>query len=157
MRSIAGAAGISITTIPYSGAGQANPALFSGEIDLTYMGIGNALQHIEAGRLHPIVLTGRQRVEALPGVPTMAEVGADVGLPNYMAAYGPAGIPEPVLNRLYEAIVSAARTPQAQGFYRSYTMTFVGDRPAEFAEFARRDRAQAAQVFQAMSFVRGAQ
>ncbi len=143
---------IDITAIPYKGAGQANPALFSGEIDLTYMGIGNAMQHIEAGRLKPIVLTGHQRVASLPGVPTLAEVGADPGLPGYMAAIAPARTPKPVLDRLHAELVKAAHTPGVEQFYRNFTLTFVGNTPAEFAEFVKADRANAGRVFRSMGF-----
>ncbi|HZQ61967.1 MAG TPA: tripartite tricarboxylate transporter substrate binding protein [Casimicrobiaceae bacterium] len=146
---------LAITAIPYKGAGQANPALFSGEIDLTYMGIGNAMQHIQAGTLKPIVLTGKQHVAALPGVPTLAEVGADPGLPGYMAAFAPARTPKAILDRLQGEIAKAAQNPAVQQFYRNYTLTFVGNTPAEFAQFVKSDRATAARVFQKMGFKRG--
>jgi tripartite-type tricarboxylate transporter receptor subunit TctC len=155
LRAITSHERIDITAIPYKGAGQANPALFSGEVDLTYMGIGNAMQHIESGRLKAIVLTGKQRVASLPGIPTLAELGADPGLPGYMAAFAPAKTPKAILDRLHAELAKAAQAPSVQQFYRNYTLTFVGNTPAEFAEFVKSDRATAARVFQQIGFKRG--
>ncbi len=143
---------VNITPIPYKGAGQANPAILAGEVDLTYMGIGNAMQHIESGRLKPLALTGRQRAASLPGLPTLAELGADTGLAAYFAAFGPAKIPAPILDRLHSAIVKSAQTPAAQQFYKSYTLTFVGDTPAKFGEFLKADQANAYRIFKQWGF-----
>jgi tripartite-type tricarboxylate transporter receptor subunit TctC len=155
LRAIAGHEGIDIVGIPYKGAGQANPALFAGEVDLTYMGIGNAMQHIQAGTLKPIVLTGQQHVASLPGVPTLADVGADSGLPGYMAIFAPARVPKAVLERMQADIVKAAQTSNVQQFYRQYTLTFVGNTPAEFDQFVKTDRENAAKIFRKMGFKPG--
>jgi tripartite-type tricarboxylate transporter receptor subunit TctC len=152
LRAIASHENINITPIPYKGAGQSNPAILSGEVDLTYMGIGNAMQHIESGRLKPLALTGRQRVASLPGIPTLTELGADTGLAAYFAAFGPAKIPGPILDRLYSAIVKSTQTPAAQQFYKNYTLTFVGDTPAKFAEFVKADQANAVRTFKQWGF-----
>jgi tripartite-type tricarboxylate transporter receptor subunit TctC len=93
MRAVAGAAGVTFAPIPYKGQAQSVPALLSGEVDIGYVGIGMALPHIESGRLKPLLLTGKHRNDALPGIPTMAEGGADVGLPTYLLAAAPASIP----------------------------------------------------------------
>jgi tripartite-type tricarboxylate transporter receptor subunit TctC len=156
MRGVARATSVGFTAVSYGGAGQMYPALLAGELDVSYMGVGGARPHVEAGRLRPLALTGRQRHDAMPGVPTLAELGVDLGLPFYMAAYGPAGLPEPVLARLHAALVQAAGSPAAHQFYRAFTMTFVGDSPADFAEFARRDRVHAGEVFQAIGLTRAA-
>lgn len=152
LKAVASHENVNITPIPYKGAAQANPAILAGEVDLTYMGIGNAMQHIESGRLKALALTGRQRVASLPGIPTLAELGADTGLAGYFAAFGPARIPGPVLDRIYTAIVKAAQTPTAQQFYKNYTLTFVGDTPAKFAEFVKLDQATAARTFKQWGF-----
>ena len=52
-----------------------------------------------------------------------------------------------MLDRIYTAIVKAAQTPTAQQFYKNYTLTFVGDTPAKFAEFVKLDQATAARTF----------
>jgi tripartite-type tricarboxylate transporter receptor subunit TctC len=155
MRAVTGHAAIQITPIPYKGVAQTTPAILSGEVDLTYMGIGTALPHIEAGRVKPVLLTGPHRSEAVPGVPTMAEVGADVGLPTYLLAAAPAKVPPAVLDKLHAAIVKAAQTPGTQQFYKNFTLTFVGDTPAAFAEFVKADRANAVRTFRKMGFKPG--
>jgi tripartite-type tricarboxylate transporter receptor subunit TctC len=155
MRAVAGQAGVTFTPIPYKGQSQAAPAILSGEVDVTYMGIGMALPHIEGGRVKPLLLTGKSRSDLVPGIPTMAEVGADVGLPTYLLAAAPARVPAAAMDKLHKAIVKAAQTPSAQQFYKTFTLTFVGDTPAAFAEFVKADRANATRVFKKMGFKAG--
>ena len=155
MRAVAGAAGVTFEPIPYKGQAQSVPALLSGEVDIGYVGIGMALPHIESGRLKPLLLTGKNRNDALPGIPTMAEAGAEVGLPTYLLAVGPARMPAAVADKLQAAIVRAAQAPGAQQFYKNFTLTFVGDTPAVFAEFLKADRTNAERVFRKMGFKPG--
>ena len=147
MRAMAGQAGVSFTPIPYKGQAQSAAAVVSGEVDVTYMGIGMALPHIEAGRLKPLLLTGKSRNDSVPGIPTMQEVGADVGLASYFLAVAPAKVPPAALEKLHAAIVKAAQTPSVQQFYQRFTLTFVGDSPTVFAEFVKKDRANAVRAF----------
>ena len=155
MRAVAGNAGVTFTPIPYKGQAQSVPALLSGEVDISYVGIGMALPQIESGRLKPLLLTGKHRNDAVPGIPTMAEAGADVGLPTYLLAVAPAKIPAPVLEKIYASIVKASQSTAAQQFYKTYTLTFVGDTPAAFGEFVKADRANAVKVFRKMGFKPG--
>jgi len=155
LRAVTGNAGINITGIPYKGAAQTTPAVLSGEVDLTYMGIGTALPFIESGRVKPLLLTGKQRNDSVPGVPTIAEVGADVGLPTYLLAVAPGKVPQVVLDKLHIAIVKAAQLPATQQFYKNFTLTFVGDTPTAFAEFVKADRANATRTFRNMGFKPG--
>src|ERR1700741_4567568 len=65
------AAGVSIKHIPYSrGLAPALTDLLAGRIDLMFMNLSDALQHIRSGQLKALAVAGRDRVAELPGVPT---------------------------------------------------------------------------------------
>ncbi|HRO58410.1 MAG TPA: tripartite tricarboxylate transporter substrate binding protein [Burkholderiaceae bacterium] len=98
-------AGIKMQRIPYKGAGQAIPALLSGEVPVMFSSIMTLLPHIEGGRVRALAVTSASRVPLAPDLPTVAESG----LPGYEAStwYGllaPAQTPKPVIARLYEAM-----------------------------------------------------
>jgi tripartite-type tricarboxylate transporter receptor subunit TctC len=72
-----------------------------------------------------------------------------------MAMFAPAGVAKPVVEQIHAAIVRAAQTSAAQQFYRTYTMTFVGDTPSAFADFVKRDQATASAAFRRMGLKPG--
>ena len=65
-------AGVKIQAIPYKGgAAQANPAVYSGEADITYMGFGTAAPQIEAGAIKPLVAVEAERSAFMPELPCL--------------------------------------------------------------------------------------
>jgi tripartite-type tricarboxylate transporter receptor subunit TctC len=144
------ATGLEMQAVPYKGAGQANPALLAGEIDLTLYGVGNALPHIKAGTLRPLVILGNKRAPLLPDVPTLAEEGADPGLSIYFCIFAPAKTPRPIIDKLNSEFVKALRTPRGKTMVEQFNLGAEGNSPEEFARFLAQDRASAARVFTAL-------
>ncbi len=148
LRWIAAQAGVSIQAIPYKGgAAQVNPAVYAGEVDITYMGFGTAAPQIAAGAIKPLVAVGPQRSRFMPELPSLAEAGVDPGLQSYFGAFAPAETPKPVVAKLNAAFAAAIATPQVQTFYKATTLIAEANTPEEFAAFVRADREAAAKVF----------
>lgn len=141
--------GIQLTHVPYKGAGQAFPAIVAGEIHVTYGGLGFSIPHIKSGKLKPLATTPA-RSTLLPDVPTLKELGAEVGLPSYFGVFAPAKTPMPVLEKLSAEFAKALRAPRIQEFLKTQTLEPVGNSPAEFAAFVKADRANAQKVFRSM-------
>ena len=141
---------VDITAIPYKGAGQANPALFAGDIDVTLYGIGNAMPHLKSGKLKPLAVMGTRRSPLLPDVPSLGEEGADPGLSIYFCAFAPARTPKPIVDRLHAEFVKAMRTARGQALFEQYTLRPEGNAPEDFARFLVEDRANATRVFRAL-------
>ena len=148
LRWVAAQAGVSIQAIPYKGgAAQVNPAVYAGEVDITYMGFGTAAPQIAAGAIKPLVAVGPQRSRFMPELASLAEVGVDPGLQSYFGAFAPAETPNPVVAKLNAAFAAAIATPQVQAFYKNTTLIAEANTPEEFAVFVKADREAAAQVF----------
>lgn len=101
-------AGIELTHVPYKGSGQAMQDVLGGRVKVTFAGVPNVLNHVHNGRLLALGVTGSERWPELPDVPTIAEAG----VPGYdatlwLALFGPAGMPEAIVNRLAEAVDKA--------------------------------------------------
>ena len=137
---------IDIVAIAYKGAGGGNPAVLSGEADITYMGIGLASQHVKAGKLKALVLLTDKPSSYLPGVPLLSEVGSDPDLRPYFATFAPAQTPRPIIERLNAEFAKAVRLPKTQEFFRANAWEVVDNTAAQFAEFAKKDRENAARV-----------
>lgn len=151
LRWVSAQAGVNIQAIPYrGGAAQANPAVYSGEVDITYMGFGVAGPQIEAGKIKPIVALGDKRSAFMPNLPSLGEEGGDPGLQGYFAMWAPAATPAPIVQRLNAEIAKAIGTPEVQTFYKASTLIAEPNTPEEFGAFAKADRAAAAKVFKSI-------
>jgi tripartite-type tricarboxylate transporter receptor subunit TctC len=143
-------AGVQIQGIPYKGAAPANTAVFSGEVDVTYMGFGVAGPQIEAGIIKPIVTIGDKRSPFMPNLPTLAEEGGDPGLAGYFAVFAPAGTPKPIVDKLNAEFAKAIKGPHALAYYKATTLVAEDNTPEQFAAFAKADRQAAARVFKSI-------
>ncbi len=94
-----------------------------------------------------IVAIGDRRSRFMPDLPTLSEEGGDPGLRAYFAAFAPGATPRPIVERLNAELTKALHTPKLQAFLTAATLDFVENSPAEFAEFVKRDRENAARVF----------
>jgi tripartite-type tricarboxylate transporter receptor subunit TctC len=102
-------AGVFITHIPYRGSAPALQDVIGGQVPLMFDSIASSGPQIRAGKVKAIGVAGLQRSEVLPGVPTLSESGAAVGLkdfdtPGWIALYGPKGLPTAVTTRLADAV-----------------------------------------------------
>ncbi len=111
------AAGIDMVHVPYKGSTLALVDLLGGRIELQIGTIPASLPHVKAGRLRALAVTSRERISALPQLPTVAESG----LPGYQATlwlglFVPARTPSAVtalLERELESIMRSAGTREA--------------------------------------------
>lgn len=142
--------GVDIAAIAYKGGAQAYTAVISGEVDLTYMGIGNALQYIKGGKVKPVVLFGDKRSSLMPNMPTLEEEGGDPALRSYFGVFAPAKTPKAIVDRLNAEFSKAIRTPKVQEYYRNYTLEFEDNTPEAFAAFLKADRENTAKVFRSI-------
>lgn len=96
-------AGIKWNHIPYPGSAPAITALLGGHVDMASTAIGPAQSHIKAGTLRPLAVFGETRAKALPDVPTLKELGFNVGSPTLYGIAAPKGTPREVVDALYIA------------------------------------------------------
>ena len=115
MEMFAGAAGIKLLHVPYTGAGPAVIGLLSGNIEAVASGPSTVIQHVKAGKLRVLASWGDKRLASLPEVPTFVELGYDAVFFQWSGLFAPAGTPEPVLTRLAAAAKVAAADPRFVG------------------------------------------
>ena len=105
-------AGIKMTHVPFTGAGPAVVALLGGQIDAVSSGPATVLQQVKAGKLRVLAHWGTTQLSAMPEVPSLKDAGKDAGFSAEYAQWSglfiPAGVPEPIAQRLRAAAKVAA-------------------------------------------------
>jgi tripartite-type tricarboxylate transporter receptor subunit TctC len=100
--------GVFITHIPYRGAGPALQDLIAGNVDVMFDGLGSSAQHIKAGRIKALMVSGTKRNPAFPDVPCAAEVGLpDYTVTTWYGLWAPRGTPADVQARAVDSAKKA--------------------------------------------------
>ena len=107
--------GVNPQTVPYRGTGPAMNDLVAGQVDYLCDQVVNVAPQVRAGTIKAFAVAQQQRNQALPNVPTTVEAG----LPAYQvvvwnAMLAPKGTPEPIVNRLNEALRAALADPNVK-------------------------------------------
>ena len=138
-------AGIDLVQVPYKGAAEYTAAVLGNHVQMVFGSAPTAIPHVRTGVLRPLGVTTGKRIPQLPDVPTIAESG----YPGYdiMSWYGvlaPARTPNDVVTRLSKEIAAATRTKALADALPDYEL--IGNTPAAFAEFLRKDAEVSARI-----------
>jgi len=111
--------GFDMVHVPYKGTGEATPDLISGQVQVMFFGVTQALTQVRAGTLKVLAVGSPERLAELPDVPTIAESGfPGFTSTNIWGVMAPAGTPEPIVGKLREAIGEALADPNVREWYR---------------------------------------
>jgi tripartite-type tricarboxylate transporter receptor subunit TctC len=113
------AADIKLNHAPYRGASLALNDLLGGQVPIAVINVLSLPEHIAAGRIRALAVTGAERSPVLPDVPTIAESG----YPQYQATewsglVGPANLPPDVVSRMNTAVNEEIQSPAVAEQYR---------------------------------------
>ena len=137
--------GTDILSVPYRGVAEATTDLLAGRIDMFFVGTQIALQHVQAGNLRAIALTGARRWKGMPEVPTLQEAGlAGFDVVNWFGLWMPAGAPAAIVNRVHAAVAAAVADAEVRQQFDTLGLEGIAMPPAQFASFVA-DQARIAQ------------
>ena len=132
--------GIVLTHVAYKGGGPALADVLGGHVEVMFPSVTQALPHIRAGKLRPLVLSGIRRSPVLPEVPTFQEAGlGPIDFTGWHAMWLPAGAPIEIARRLQAEIVRAVAAPEVRAVFAELGVEAVASSPEAFAQFVRQD------------------
>jgi tripartite-type tricarboxylate transporter receptor subunit TctC len=107
--------GARLTHVPYRGLPDAMNALLSGDVQLYLAGLAPGRGNLQAGKLRAIAVGSRERLPALPDVPTAIESGfKDFEAANWFALVAPAGTDTAIVERWVTEIQYALQQPDVK-------------------------------------------
>ncbi len=105
--------GIDLVHIPYKGAGPAMTDTLGGHVSILFTTVGAAKPYVEAGQIQGLGITSDKRSEALPQVPTFAELGyPEVNANIVWGIFLPAGVPKEIVQKLNLAFNASLQSPE---------------------------------------------
>lgn len=139
-----------ITHIPYRGAGPALQDLIAGNVDVMFDGLGSSAQHIKAGRIKALMVSGSKRSPAFPDVPCSAELGLpDYTVSTWYGVWAPRGTPADAQARAVEEIRRACQTDEARAVWGGQGAEFPNLTGAQFDAFIKSELRKWNQVVKA--------
>ncbi|TBR28232.1 MAG: tripartite tricarboxylate transporter substrate binding protein, partial [Reyranella sp.] len=128
--------GSAMVHVPYKGDSAAVMDVVAGNVDLSFSTVSATLSLIQAGKLRAIAMTGLQRSQSLPDVPTLDEtVLKGFNADTWVGLFAPARTPDPIIKRLYEATKAALADPEVRRKLIAGGNNIVGNDTAQFRAF----------------------
>ena len=124
--------------VPYKGTGPTLIDLIGGQVSVMIDPMPSSYPHVKSGKLKPLAVTSRRRVQFLPDVPTVSESGlADFEMVSWYGLWGPPGLPKEIAAKLAAEVAKAVRSPLATERLSNQAFEPVGSSPEEFAAYIR--------------------
>jgi len=133
--------------VPYKGGSAAQMDVIAGNADASFQNLGSITQHVKAGKMKILAVTGSKRDPAVPDVPTLTEAGVPgIEVYSWQAFVAPKGLPASVKTRLQPALIAAIRHPDTVKKFNEQGFEVVANSPEEFAKFLNDELARWKQV-----------
>ncbi|MGJ7492275.1 Bug family tripartite tricarboxylate transporter substrate binding protein [Variovorax sp. ZT4R33] len=130
------AARIDVTHVPYKGGGQQMNDALGGQFEVLSTNASATLsQHVKAGKLRPLAVGAPARLDSLPDVPTLAELGYPAAnLSSLFGVFAPAGLPQPLAARYNAEVNKALAAPDLRAKLTATDNVPTGGAASDFAK-----------------------
>ena len=144
-------AGVDITHIPYKGGGQQINDALGGQFEVLSVNAGPAvLGHLKAGKLKALAVGSPARLEQLPQLPTLAELGLPTAnLASVFGLFAPAGTPAAAIERLNAEVNKLLKDKDVLQKIDAADNVPTGGSAADFAKFIAGESASNARIIKA--------
>jgi tripartite-type tricarboxylate transporter receptor subunit TctC len=142
MERVRDASGVDITHVPYKGGGQQIADALAGEFEVLSSNAGELqFKYVREGRLKALAVGAPERLDMLPGVPTLAEAGFPAAnLSSTFGLFAPGRTPPQVVSQLNRAFEEALRDPDIRRRLHEAGNVATGGTAAAFAQQIARER-----------------
>lgn len=106
------AAGIKLSHLPTAGGAPALTAFLGGHVETLAHSPIVIMPHIKSGVARPLASFGKNRLPALPDIPTLKELGYDVEFYSWAGLFAPKDTPPEVIKILRKATRQAVDSPE---------------------------------------------
>ena len=125
--------GTDIVHVPYKGGAAAINDLIAGRVQIMFESLNSIAPFARSGQVRGLAVSGDRRSPAFPDLPTIAEAGVPgYAAPTWTGLVGPAGLPQPIVDKLNAALNEAVRSAGFKARIAEIGDEIVGGSPQDF-------------------------
>ncbi|WP_417283586.1 Bug family tripartite tricarboxylate transporter substrate binding protein [Comamonas sp.] len=133
--------GAPIVHVPYRGSSAALNDLLGGQIQLMFENPPTVLAHIKGGKLKALAVTSKERLAALPDVPTAPEAGMkDYVATSWTTVAVSSKVPEAVVQKISADVRKVINTPEFRKGLQDQGMSAVANSLPDAQAFVAREK-----------------
>jgi tripartite-type tricarboxylate transporter receptor subunit TctC len=126
---------IEMIHVPYRGGAPAMTDLMGGQIQVVFNPLPESMEHIKAGKLRPLAVTGATRSEALPDVPTVGDFVPGFEASALQGIGAPRDTPAEIVEKLNKEINAGLADPKLKARFADLGARVSVGSPADFGKF----------------------
>jgi tripartite-type tricarboxylate transporter receptor subunit TctC len=128
-------AGIDMIHVPYRGGGQAMTDLIAGQVQVSFIGLTVAIEHIRSGKLRALAVTAATRSDVLPDIPTVSDFVPGYEASAFFGVGAPRNTPAEIIDKLNKEINAVLSDPEPKRRLAEGGATVLLGSPADFGKF----------------------
>jgi tripartite-type tricarboxylate transporter receptor subunit TctC len=126
--------------VPYRGTGPALNDLVAGHVDLIFMELSSAVKLNEAGKARILAVATDKRLEILPDIPTLVELGLpDLVSDTWNAISAPPKTPAAIITKLNRTINDIIGDAETKRRFSELNLLAAGGSPEDMARLKRQE------------------
>lgn len=141
---------VQFVQVAYKGGGPALIDVVAGQVPVTFGTAASVTPHSKTGRVRAIAVTGSERSQLLPELPTIAEGGlTGYDANNWYGLMVPAKTPRAIIDRLNRETVKVLNMPEIKTFFFGQGLDAAPGTPEAFGAYIKSERIKWAKVVKA--------
>jgi tripartite-type tricarboxylate transporter receptor subunit TctC len=144
-------AGIKMNHVPYKGTAPAATATIANQVQLTISSLVAGEELVKAGKLRALAVTGAQRSQILPDLPTIGETVRGYEFNNWFGLLAPKGTPQPIVNVIHAQVAKVLALPDVKKALLAQSVEPAPLDAARFESMMRKEIANYSKLAQELS------
>jgi tripartite-type tricarboxylate transporter receptor subunit TctC len=132
-------AGVDIVHVPYRGSSGARTDIIGGQVQMMFDAVTTMREHIKAGQVRALGMSGTTRSTVLPDVPTVAETVPGYEATIWLGLIAPKGTPPAIVSRLNAEITKIVSRPEVRRDWAAQGAVAMTMTPDEFGKYIADD------------------
>ena len=139
--------GIDLTHVPYKGTSPALIDLLANQVQIMFSTMPSMVPHVKTGKLRALGVSGANRTEAVPDVPTIAEAGVPgFEVLNWQGIVVPKKTPDAIVQKLSRALLATLKSPEMIKSLATQGLDAAGGTPEQFGTLIKSEIEKYAKV-----------
>src|SRR5579862_9825081 len=128
------------TMIPYKSSNEMNLSVIQGQSAMTIADGPPTIPQVKAGKVKAVAVTGKERSDELPDVPSMAEAGyPEVDVHLWSGIFAPSKVPPAIVAKLQKAFAAAIADASVAAKLKAMAVNPGGATPDQFEKIIQAD------------------